>query len=57
MSRGETECPLCKRVHEHENQWITVCGAQQKVFFKCNRADAEGRSKRSLYLGMLNPMQ
>ena len=55
MSRTDTECPLCKRVHEHENQWITVCGAQQRVFFKCRRADTEGGSKRSLYLGMLKP--
>jgi hypothetical protein len=50
----DVECLLCKRVHEHENQWITVCGAKQSIFFKCRRADEEG-SKRSKYLGELKP--
>jgi hypothetical protein len=52
---NDIECLLCKRVHEHDNQWITVCGPKQCIFFKCRRADAEGTSKRSMYLGELKP--
>lgn len=51
----DVECLLCKRKHDKENQWITVCGEKQAVFFKCRRADDEAKSKRSLYLGELKP--
>lgn len=54
-NNNETECLLCQRVHEHENQYIYVSPGKQNVFFKCHRAKDEGKPKQTLYLGTLNP--
>ena len=36
-----TICPLCRRVHEHDNQYLTIQGKRQDVYFRCFRTDAD----------------
>jgi hypothetical protein len=33
------ECILCKRIHEHDNTTLFIAGEDQKVYFKCYRAN------------------
>lgn len=32
-----SSCPLCKRVHENENPYLTVSGVNRNVYFHCRR--------------------
>lgn len=44
-----TECPICKRIHEHENPYLLVT-PNKDIFFDCRRAPA----KKRLYIGSIS---
>ena len=46
-----TECLICKRIHEHDNQYILIVGDDQKVYFKCHR-----NQQGQYFLGRLKPI-
>jgi hypothetical protein len=43
-------CPVCERVHEHDNAYLIV--KDEKVYYKCHRARTEGL-RGSSYLGTI----
>ena len=43
-------CPICQRVHQHENPYLLVKGANKEVYFHCRRAPSD----QKLYIGPVN---
>ena len=54
IKTSKTECPICKRVHQSDNQFSFIVSESQKVFFKCCRATDEGKDIK-LFLGEMKP--
>ena len=45
----KSNCPICHRVHEHENPYLTILGLEdRRVYFNCRR------SKDVIYAGKLD---
>lgn len=45
-----SNCPICNRIHEHENPFLTVVGPDKTVSFNCRR------STKAIYVGTLVKM-
>ena len=45
-----SKCPICTRIHEHENTFLSVVGEDRAVYFYCHRAP-----NKRLFVGNLQP--
>ena len=43
-----SKCPICMRIHEHENTFLSVIGEERTVYFYCHRAP-----NKKLFVGKL----